>query len=319
MRMIRKALVEAGDVAYLAETPEPTVSMAATVQKADETPQPTQTPVIVDGWELVWVDEFDAPSVDLEVWTEVDRRDNYNRELQYYTPVNSYIEDGCLYLTARDEEKDGKDYTSAMVETRDKLSFCYGRIEARIKLPVGKGLFPAFWLLSDNFEIDVMEMIGSEPEIIYGVNHYRRGSTMRKTYGTMISETPEEFHVYALEWNEDELLWYIDGELFYQTDEGVPDEEMYIIFTMAGRRYMARASEQRDRISLQHGGRLYQAVSAYIAHRLRSTDDGFYRGSHISQYGFAAFSFAQRIVHTQTSNEYHAGKRKKAQHTDSVL
>ncbi|MDD5018635.1 MAG: glycoside hydrolase family 16 protein [Eubacteriales bacterium] len=229
---------EAGDIVYVSEATETTMSMAAPAERTEQTVQTVQTEraVVIDGeWELVWADEFDKPSVDIEYWTEVERRDNYNNELQYYTPANSYIEDGCLYLTARDEKKGGMDYTSGMVETNGKLTFLYGRIEASVMLPTGDGLFPAFWMLtpSGDFEVDVMEMIGNEPNLFYGVNHYRRGSVVRKTFGRTTNETPEAFHVYALEWNEDELKWYIDGTLFYQTQEGVPNEEMYVIFTLA--------------------------------------------------------------------------------------
>ncbi len=184
-------------------------------------------------WECVWRDTFDAPTVDLENWTEVERRDNYNKELQYYTPLNSYTDDGCLVLTAKKENRDGKRYTSGMVQTAYKRAFLYGRIETRMRLPHGKGLFPAFWLLSDNYEIDVMEMIGSEPDIVYGVNHCMKDGRFVKTYGIQEGVDTEEFHTYALEWEPDALRWYIDDTLYYETTKHVPDEEMYIIFTLA--------------------------------------------------------------------------------------
>ncbi|VFU16084.1 Glycosyl hydrolases family 16 (modular protein) [anaerobic digester metagenome] len=190
---------------------------------------------IIEGdWKLIWSDEFDELYLDLERWTKVDRKDNYNNELQYYTPPNSYLQDGCLYLTAKNENKEGKPYTSAMVQTMNKLSFCYGKIEARIKLPVGKGLFPAFWLLSytGESEIDIMEMIGSEPDIIYGVNHYLSENKLTRTYSLIEIDSPEQFHVYTLEWEEHELRWYVDGTMFHQSYR-VPSEEMYIIFTLA--------------------------------------------------------------------------------------
>ncbi len=197
--------------------------------------QPQVTEVVeLEGWELVWFDEFDKPNIDMEYWTRIDRKDNFNHELQYYQPANSYIEDGCLYLTAKKEEKSGKKYTSAMVETRDKLSVCYGRIEARMKLPAGRGLFPAFWMLENEgvYEADIMEMIGNEPYIIYGVNHYHT-SVPRKTYGSIECDSTDEFHVYAFEWEKDELRWYLDDELYYKTSKGVPTYAMYMIFTLA--------------------------------------------------------------------------------------
>ena len=102
-----------------------------------------------------------------------------------------------------------------------------------MKLPAGKGLFPAFWLISENFEIDVMEMIGNEPDIVYAVNHYLRKGYYKKEYGYKTGVDTSEFHVYALEWEEDELRWYIDDEMIYSTTKNVSDEPMFILFTLA--------------------------------------------------------------------------------------
>lgn len=186
-----------------------------------------------DEWKLVWADDFDKRNLNLEYWTEVDRRHCYNNELQYYLPKNSYIKDDCLYLTAIKEKTGGKDYTSAMVDTGYKLSFRYGRIEARIKLPKGKGLFPAFWILTydGGYEIDIMEMIGSE-DVIYGTNHYEsRGS--RKTSGHITNDTPGEFHTYAVEWERDSIRWYMDDKLYHTSQKGVPQDDMYIVLNLA--------------------------------------------------------------------------------------
>lgn len=188
----------------------------------------------LSGWKLMWADEFAGTSVDQEYWTRVHRKNNYNNELQYYLPKNSFTEDGCLCLIANRDKRNGKNYTSGMVETRGKLLFKYGRVEVRAKLPAGKGLLPAIWMLSDDgrSEIDIMEMIGSEPNIIYGVNHYRsRGP--RKTVGSITCDTPEGFHVYAAEWDKDEIRWYLDGALFHKSRKGVPSKKMYIVFTLA--------------------------------------------------------------------------------------
>jgi beta-glucanase (GH16 family) len=185
-------------------------------------------------WKLVWADEFEKQNLDMECWTEVDRKNSYNNELQYYLPKNSYIQNGCLYLTAIKEDRDGKEYTSAMVETGYKLSFRYGRIEASIKLPKGKGVFPAFWLLTNDggHEIDVMEMIGSEPNTIYGTNHYESNGS-KKTSGHITNDTPDEFHAYAVEWEKDSIRWYMDGKLYHTSKKGVPVEDMSIVLNLA--------------------------------------------------------------------------------------
>jgi beta-glucanase (GH16 family) len=188
-----------------------------------------------DELELVWADEFDQPTLNMEIWTKMDRRDNYNHELQYYVPAAGTVENGCLVLTADRQTLDGKAFTSAMVHTENKLCFRYGRIEARMRVPAGKGLFPAFWLLSDSgkSEIDIMEMIGSEPNTFYGVIHYYRGDRQTKEYRSVTNRTPQSFHVYALEWDQNELRWYLDGKLYFRTGNGVPHEDLHILFTLA--------------------------------------------------------------------------------------
>jgi beta-glucanase (GH16 family) len=189
----------------------------------------------VPGWRLIWVDEFDKPNLDIERWTEVDRKYGYNNELQYYLPKNSYIKDGCLYLTAIKENWNGREYTSAMVDTGYKLVFRYGRIEAKIKLPKGRGVFPAFWMLTNDggYEIDIMEMIGSEPNTIYGTNHYETSFGSKKNSGNTANSSPEEFHTYAVEWEEGCIRWYLDGVKYHESTEGVPSDYMYMVLNLA--------------------------------------------------------------------------------------
>ena len=83
--------------------------------------QPNKTPApILDGkWQLVWQDTFSEPAINYEWWTKMERRDSYNRELQYYSVYNTYAKDGMLYLTATKEEKDGKQYVSGMIDTEE--------------------------------------------------------------------------------------------------------------------------------------------------------------------------------------------------------
>ena len=187
------------------------------------------------GWSLFWSDEFDAPLLNLEYWTEIDRRNNYNGELQYYTPANSYIENGCLTITAKREQMDDRQFTSGMVHSLGKMEMLYGCIEARISLPVAQGIFPAFWLLteSNRHELDVIEMVGCEPGNIYGVCHFKNKGKTSKEYGMIHIDDPEAFHIYALECEEDEVRWYVDGVQYYSTRNGIPDEPLYIILTLA--------------------------------------------------------------------------------------
>lgn len=218
----------------MTSTPPQTIA-AAKAQTSASSPSISPEDSCPDGWTLVWSDEFDAPFLNMEYWSEMDRRDNFNGELQYYTAGNSYIEDGCLVLTAREEEKDGKQYTSGMVQTCGKLEVRCGRIEARISLPVAQGIFPAFWMTTDSgkHELDILEMVGCEPGNIYGVCHYMRGSRLTKQYGMLHIEDAAAFHTYALEWDEDEVRWYVDDTVFFSTHTGIPDEDLYILFNLA--------------------------------------------------------------------------------------
>jgi beta-glucanase (GH16 family) len=145
------------------------------------------------GYSLVWSDEFNGKNGSLpdpSKWTyDIGGSSWDNRELEYYThrPENARIEDGRLVITAREEEYAGPDgakfkYTSARLKTQGLFSQAYGRFEARIKVPAGQGIWPAFWMLGDNFgsagwpkcgEIDIMESVGKEPGINHGSLHAR--------------------------------------------------------------------------------------------------------------------------------------------------
>jgi len=209
------------------------------------TPAPTATPEWVrPGWELVWHDEFEGPEIKGDYWThEVGGSGWGNGEAQYYTdrPSNAFIEDGQLVIQALEENMLGKRYTSARLMTRDKVEVAYGRIEARIKIPYGQGLWPAFWMLGANLdqsgwphngEIDIMENIGSEPWVIHGTVHgpgYSGGdgvgASKRLPGGGRYAD---DFHVFAIEWEEEEIRWYMDGDEYFRlTPAAVPGEWVY--------------------------------------------------------------------------------------------
>jgi len=176
-----------------------------------------------------------------------------NNELQYYTdrPENIVIENGMLKITARSEQYMGAAYTSARILTKGKYELKYGRIEARIKLPLGKGLWPAFWMLGANSdtviwpqcgEIDIMEYLGSNPITIFGSVHgpgYSGGNAITKNYTLTNSRFDTEFHVFGVEWDENYINYYVDDVLYKQiTPADVPGEwvfnqPFYIILNMA--------------------------------------------------------------------------------------
>lgn len=194
---------------------------------------------------LTWHDEFDVEGLpNADYWNyEVGYIRNY--EKQYYTDArleNVFIKDGLLTIRTIKEDYDIASkpknhdettaaYTSGSIETLGKASWQYGRVEVRAKLPKGKGIWPAIWMMGDNImtagypecgEIDVMEYVGHTPHRAWGTIHMQRKDAPRDqvvSRGDSIlldkeGEEPEEtFHVYALEWTKDFLKIFVDDHL----------------------------------------------------------------------------------------------------------
>jgi beta-glucanase (GH16 family) len=184
------------------------------------------------GWELVWSDEFDGAALDLSKWEfEVNARGGGNNELQYYVTNNVRLRDGHLVIEARREQYTGpegtRDYTSSRLRTRRKGDWLYGRFDVRAKMPDGRGLWPAIWMMPTDAryggwphsgEIDIMEFLGHEPDKVHGTLHYSRPGgrhTYTGTNTTLASGTfAEDFHVFRLEWGTHAMRWYVDDRLF---------------------------------------------------------------------------------------------------------
>ena len=192
-----------------------------------------------EGYSLIWSDEFNGKNgsqPDPSKWTyDIGGSGWGNHELEYYTNrrENARIENGNLVITARQEPHKGPngaefDYTSARLKTQGLFSQAYGRFEARIKLPAGQGLWPAFWMLGDNFgsagwpkcgEIDIMENIGKEPGInhgsVHGPSSTNATSDLTATISLPAGQTlSNDFHVYAVEWEPDTIRFYLDANLY---------------------------------------------------------------------------------------------------------
>lgn len=185
---------------------------------------------------LVWQDEFDKSSLDLTKWSpqlgngcDIGICGWGNNELQYYTDksTNLSISNGNLVITARKERVRSNSYTSARIRSEKKGDWTYGRMEARMKLPVGQGMWPAFWMLPTDLayggwpqsgEIDIMENKGSEPNITYGTIHYGDPYPNNKfTGGKYVLPTgrfADDFHVFAIDWEPNQIRWFVDGVLF---------------------------------------------------------------------------------------------------------
>jgi beta-glucanase (GH16 family) len=233
-----------------------TATPVETAVPRETTISPTPTPDWErDGWTLVWQDEFDGPEINPDHWThEIGGHGWGNGENQYYTdsPDNSFIEDGMLVIQALEQNYLGKPFTSARLTTQGKVTQQYGRIEARIQIPTGKGIWPAFWMLGENFdtvgwprsgEIDIMENIGSEPWVVHGTLHgpgYSGGSGVGASY-RLPDRSPfhADFYVYAVEWEPDEIRWYVDDALYNTiTPDDLPgdwvyDQPFFIILNVA--------------------------------------------------------------------------------------
>jgi beta-glucanase (GH16 family) len=213
------------------------LSHFAHAQAVTKSSVPQSIRTATGSWDLTWNEEFDGPdgfAPDLSKWTIVTGGNGWgNNELEYYTarPQNVQTQNGNLVITAAQEEYTGPDgvarsYTSARLNTATKFEQTYGRFEARIKIPAGQGIWPAFWLLGGDIgkakwpacgEIDIMENIGREPSVIHGTIH-GPGYSGAKAIGapTSISsgQFSDDYHVYAVEWEPNEIRFYMDGDLY---------------------------------------------------------------------------------------------------------
>jgi beta-glucanase (GH16 family) len=213
---------------------------------------------------LVWSDEFDSGDrPDNEKWNydigtgiEIFGQPGWgNNELQYYTDraENIKIVDGMLEITALAENFEASNYTSAKIHTKGKFESTYGRFEARIKLPFGRGLWPAFWLLGDDAngtqiwpqigEIDIMEYRGDKPTEVHGTIHgpgYSGGQGITSKYTLPAGRFDTEFHIFAIEWGPDYIDFYVDNTRYNRitpqqaNGEWVfNDNQFYIILNLA--------------------------------------------------------------------------------------
>ena len=202
------------------------------------------------GWELIWSDEFNDEGIDEDKWAfETGYGSNGwgNDEWQYYTSDNASIEHGELIIIATCDGNPGKrdgSIESARMKTQDKYSVKYGKIEARMKLPMGQGIWPAFWMLGSNIrsvgwpecgEIDIMEHINTK-NTIYGTIHWDFSG--HASYGDGTNCNPSEWNTYTIEWDNQEIRWYLNGSQYFKADITKNDTEefhepFFIIFNLA--------------------------------------------------------------------------------------
>ena len=195
------------------------------------------------GWKLVWSDEFDKPGQpDPSKWS-YESGFVRNGELQYYTVnrrQNARVENGHLVIEARKESwpnsgyqagasdwgksRKKADYTSASLHTAGKAQWTYARVEVRAKLPGGRGMWPAAWMLGSDIgkvgwpdcgEIDIMEFVGFAPDKVYTTVHTKAYNHVKGTQrgASLTLDAPDRgFHLYAVEWSPEAIEFFVDGK-----------------------------------------------------------------------------------------------------------
>ncbi len=215
-----------------------------------------------EGYSLVWNDEFDnGPELNSADWTHEVQRDHWvNNELQNY--VNHKSPEGTLVTDVRNGtlrincfKENGKVY-SGRVYAHVNQGWQYGYFEARIKLPKGKGTWPAFWMMPVGNdwntnpwpkcgEIDIMEEVGAVPNEVSSSIHtqdYNHTKNTQKTHAMTIKDAEGAFHTYALLWTADEITTFVDGQLQLNVKKSVLGSghdqwpfhyPFYVIFNLA--------------------------------------------------------------------------------------
>jgi beta-glucanase (GH16 family) len=205
------------------------------------------TPALGSGWKLVWSDEFKKPGPPDPAQWRYETGWIRNHEAQYYTfdrRENARVADGMLIIEARKERylnprfdpaaselsnwnrsREFADYTSASLTS--KASWTYGRVEVRAKLPAGRGVWPAIWMLGDNIrkvgwpacgEIDIMEFWGIKPGMVYGHIHAEKYDVLQKAEkgaGMKLPTASDAFHTYAIEWDAEHIDFSVDNHKYY--------------------------------------------------------------------------------------------------------
>ncbi|PTL77230.1 family 16 glycosylhydrolase [Vitiosangium sp. GDMCC 1.1324] len=203
------------------------------------------------GWKQIWSDEFDGTSVNTANWSYITNIHVNSEQQQYTTSGNNVqVSNGTLKLIARRESNNGYPFTSGRLESAGKKEFSHGAVEARLKMPVGPGLWPAFWLLGNDIgsvgwpacgELDIMENVGYS-DWTSGALHGPGYSGNTPINGRFYpNSSVSNWHTYRTEYSSTDIKWFIDGALVKTTTKAqvnqygnwVYDKPMYIILNLA--------------------------------------------------------------------------------------
>ncbi|WP_417451329.1 family 16 glycosylhydrolase [Kordiimonas sp.] len=214
-------------------------------------------PAAADGYELVWSDDFEGDKLNTKFWRIVTGNgcpENCyfgNNEKQVYTAelMNLRIEGGKLIIEAHKNEG----FTSAKITSEAMPGWTYGKIAMRAKLPSGVGTWPAFWMMPDKAkygpwpksgEIDIMEHVGFNQGHVHGTVHteaYNHRINTHKGEERVVDTASKAFHTYSIEWDANNIRWFIDGKQFFtfarQEDDGYAewpfDHPFHVILNLA--------------------------------------------------------------------------------------
>lgn len=214
-------------------------------------PMAKNTPVTnYDGYSLIWHDEFDIDGIPGKEWS-YEEGFQRNNELQWYQNKNATVSGGCLVIEGRKErvvnpnyvadsgdwklQRKYAEFTSSSVTTKNSFSFQFGRIEVRAKIPTTSGSWPAIWLLGDkwewpnNGEVDILEFYikNGRPSILanacWGDNGlwkavWNEAVTPYSHFTSKDKDWAQKFHVWRMDWDENYMSIYVDGELLNKID-----------------------------------------------------------------------------------------------------
>jgi beta-glucanase (GH16 family) len=210
-------------------------------------------------WKLVWSDEFNYQGLPNPSKWNYDTIGNAygwgNNELQFYKAsreANVWVNGKYLHINAIKEEVQGFNYTSARLTTKEKGDWLYGKVEVRAKVPDGVGLWSAIWMFPTDSEygiwprsgnIDIMEYVGYNPDSIFSTIHtgaFNHGINTQIGTGKYLADCKNEFHIYAIEWFESHIDFFVDGEKYFtfnnslnNTGEWPFDKRFHLIMNLA--------------------------------------------------------------------------------------
>lgn len=185
----------------------------------------------------IFQDEFNGAQLDSAKWNT--SFPSGATERQFYAPDAFQVKNGSLAIKAEQRTLQGYSYTSGMLTTMGTFDVQYGCFEIRAQVPKGKGLWPAFWLLPTSRsrwnEIDVFEILGDQTDKVYLTNHW--GSPTQELVSAKGSyeglDFSQAFHTFAVDWQPEEITWYVDGVERFRSTHGVPAEPMFLLVNLA--------------------------------------------------------------------------------------